>query len=105
MDIINAMKLASHGVKMTRLYWLDLVRRYPDNPEYPRSSASDSCPVYFVYNEEYEVVDVYNRYKELIRRYANKFNPFPFEYSDIMADDYIVYRDELLDEVLNDAKE
>lgn len=102
MDILSAMKLASNGVKMTRLDWIDLVRKYPDDPD-GKWRRSELVPVYFVYNKEYEVLDVYNRYRELIKRCADKFNPFGFNYEDIIADDYVVFTDELLDNALKDG--
>lgn len=102
MDILNAMKLTSNGVKMTRLDWIDLVREYPDDPD-GKWKRSWSCPAYFVYNKEYDVLDVYNRYRMLIHQYANKFNPFGFNYEDIIADDYVVFTDELLDTALKDG--
>ena len=104
MNIIEAMKLATHGVKMTRLYWLDLVKKYPDDPNMPWRSSTDITPVYFVYNEEYKVLDLYNRYRKLIKRYTDNLNQFGFIYEELMADDYIEYRDELLDEALRDGK-
>lgn len=99
MDILSAMKLASNLVKITRLYWIDLVRKYPDDPD-GKWRRSDVTPVYFVYNKEYEVLDVYNRYRELIKRYADKFNPFGLNYDDIMSNDYVVFTDDLLDNAL-----
>jgi hypothetical protein len=54
-------------------------------------------------NKEYEVLDVYNRYRELIKRYADKFNPFGFEYEDIIANDYVEFTDDLLDNALKDG--
>ena len=44
MDILIAMKLASNGVKITRLYWIDLVREYPDYPD-GKWRRSESVPV------------------------------------------------------------
>ena len=102
MDILSAMKLASNGVKITRLYWIDLVREYPDDPD-GKWRRSESVPVYFFYNKEYEVLDVYNRYRELIKRYADKFNQFGFEYDDIIADDYVEFTYDLLDNALKDG--
>lgn len=102
MDILSAMKLASNGVKIARLYWIDLVREYPDDPD-DKWRRSESVPVYFVYNKEYEVLDVYNRYRELIHQYANKFNPFGFDYEDIIANDYVEFTDDLLDSALKDG--
>lgn len=102
MDILSAMKLASNGVKIARLDWIDLVRKYPDDPD-GKWRRSEIVPVYFVYNKEYEVLDVYNRYRELIKRYADKFNPFGFNYEDIIADDYAVFTDDLLDNALKDG--
>lgn len=39
----------------------------------------------------------------LIHQYANKFNPFGFNYEDIIADDYVVFTDDLLDNALKDG--
>lgn len=102
MDILSAIKLASNGVKIARLDWIDLVRKYPDDPD-GKWRRSESVPVYFVYNKEYEVLDIYNRYRELIKRYADKFNPFGFDYEDIIADDYVIFTDDLLDNALKDG--
>ncbi len=103
MDILSAMKLASDGVKIARLYWIDLVKEYPDDPD-GKWRRSESVPVYFFYNKEYGVLDVYNRYRELIKRYADKFNQFGFNYEDIIADDYVIFTDDLLDNALKDGR-
>lgn len=100
MNIIDAVKLATSGIKITRKYWIDIVKKYPDNQHDTKIKRSENTPVYFVYNKDHEILLVYNRYKELIKQYADKYNTFTFDYSDILADDYTVYRDVLLDDAL-----